>query len=52
MDEQDCETCLHYDGLEGECKLDIADNFEVRSCDTSECEKYEIDPFYKALGDE
>ena len=45
-----CETCLHYDGMDGTCSLGIADEWEVRSCDTSNCLKYEIDPFYKDLG--
>jgi len=51
MIEKGCDTCSNFDGFEGECKLKIADKFESRDCDTSNCSKYELDPFYKELED-
>lgn len=48
--EKGCDTCKHFDGFEGECRLGIVDKFQSRSCDTSKCTSYRLDPFYRDLG--
>lgn len=50
--ERGCDTCKYLDGMEGECTKHIADKFEVRDCDTSECTEYKADPFYEELESE
>lgn len=44
-----CETCLHFDEYEGNCRKGLADEWQCRDCDTSECPEYKIDPFYEGL---
>ena len=48
MVDRGCDTCLYLDGMNGICRLGLADEWTVRSCDTSMCSKYEMDPFYLA----
>ena len=44
--EKGCNTCLHFDSWEGECKKHIAKQWESRDCDTSKCSEYKLDPLY------
>jgi hypothetical protein len=49
MSDRGCDTCKHLDEMNGICKKNLAVEFEVRSCDTSKCDEYVVDPFYASL---
>ena len=47
--EKGCDTCLYFDDFEGDCRKGMADQWQCRGCDTSDCPEWKPDSFWDEI---